>query len=348
MPIARCNSHLGIPAPPPSPIPTGRGSRCAANEIFSEYVEKTLQLPELMLPEHQFHEATGMGGGGRPVVPAEIDYWRLAYSVDLVLESAKEFGAFRINGHGISGQELGTVVDEAECIFAEAMKTDARVVERNRTRGEMIPCVRSRKGTLEFTAPKFFGAGVHRNFWKHMENIARRLDRMVELVNLALQEDTTEEFKERLQETENVISLCRYRHDNGNAKENKASNKEKNDTACALALRFYLPMEHCIFYLQSERGPLSFDAGPETIVVTIGKQIEEWSLGKFKCVPAEMIFMASFYDNDASFSIELNCSSTNPNQNLNPDHRLVSLTDQILVAICFCFLYKFLYFIFYS
>ncbi|KAI4353534.1 hypothetical protein L6164_002477 [Bauhinia variegata] len=343
-PFMRCGSQLGIPAPPPSPIPTGRGSRCAANEIFCEYLEKTLQLPELMLPESHFVGAAGR----RLVVPAEIDYRRLAYSVDLIIESAKDFGAFRINGHGISGHVLGMVVDEAECMFVESKKTDARAIQRNGPRGEKIPCVRSSKGTLEFNAPKLLSGEKYHNFRKCMESVANILNTIVELVSLALQEDTSEEFKERIQETENVISLCRYRHDNDNAKKNEASYNEENDTSCAHALRFYLPMEHCIFYLQSERGPLSFDAGPGTVVVTIGKQIEEWSLSKFKCVPAEMIFMPSSDDSDASFSIELNCFSRNLNQNLNTCHKIISLTDQILIAICLGFLYKFLYFVFHS
>ncbi|KAL0294837.1 UNVERIFIED_CONTAM: hypothetical protein Sradi_6865700 [Sesamum radiatum] len=45
-------------APPPSPIPTGKGSRSAADEILSEYIDKSIQIPELRLPRqvqvHQF------------------------------------------------------------------------------------------------------------------------------------------------------------------------------------------------------------------------------------------------------------------------------------------------------
>ncbi|KHN29517.1 Putative serine/threonine-protein kinase WNK5 [Glycine soja] len=46
---------------------------------------------------------------------------------------------------------------------------------------------------------------------------------------------------------------------------------------------------------------------PENIVVTVGKQLEGWSHGVFKCVPGEMIFMPSFQSSPASFSIELVC-----------------------------------------
>ena len=106
-----------------------------------------------------------------------------------------------------------------------------------------------------------------------MGNVASRLDSIVEQVTLALQQDKSQEFKERIQETESVICLCRYPHDNV-PKQNEAVSDRKRDRLCDHALRFYLPMEHCIFYVQTERGPLSFDAGPENIVVTVGKQLE--------------------------------------------------------------------------
>ncbi|KAL2607224.1 hypothetical protein AAZV13_09G230800 [Glycine max] len=103
-------------------------------------------------------------------------------------------------------------------------------------------------------------------------------------------------------------------------------------------------MEHCIFYVQTERGPLSFDAGPENIVVTVGKQLEGWSHGVFKCVPGEMIFMPSFQSSPASFSIELVClaSSNDLSHSLNNSDdcdNIISLADQIIVVFCLIFLY---------
>lgn len=107
----------------------------------------------------------------------------------------------------------------------------------------------------------------------HIGNVASRLDSIVEQVSLALQRDTSPELKERIQDTESVICLCRYPHDSV-SEQHEGVPDEKRDSLCDHALRFYLPMEHCIFYLQTERGPLSFDAGPENIVVTVGKQLE--------------------------------------------------------------------------
>lgn len=107
----------------------------------------------------------------------------------------------------------------------------------------------------------------------HMGYIASRLDAIVEQVTLALKQDASQDFKERIQETESVICLCRYPHDI-NPKRNESVSDKTKGVLCEHALRFYLPMEHCIFYVQTERGPLSFDAGPEHIVVIVGKQLE--------------------------------------------------------------------------
>ncbi|XP_027351345.1 uncharacterized protein LOC113862460 [Abrus precatorius] len=318
MPFARCNSQ--IPAPLPSPIPTGRGSRSAANEIFSQFLEKTLQLPELTLPGHQLSPA-----------PAEIDLRSLPLaSGDMMLRSTREFGAFRIRCHGISGNHLGTMADEAERVFRESKNI---VVEHDGHGGEMIPCVRSCKGELEFTGQNIIGDQTHRNFWIHMGNVASRLDSIVEQVAMVLQQDTTNEFKERIQDTESMICMCRYPHDNV-PKQNEGVSVKSKDRLCDHVLRFYLPMEHCIFYIQTERGPLSFDAGPENIVVTVGKQLEEWSQGVYKCVPGEMIFMPSFHSSSASFAIELKCSAySNLNHSSNNSDKIISLTDQILISL---------------
>ncbi|KAF7845215.1 putative downstream target of AGL15-4 protein [Senna tora] len=276
MPIKRCPSQLQVP--PPSPIPKATGSRSAANDRFTEFLDKSLHCPELTLPESHFPAMA------HTLVPAEIDYRSLSSpAINRLVRSAKEFGAFRISGHGISAQELGRVEEEAERVMVRAAGSNANsrwtnpAVERN-CRGEMIPCVQSRKGTLQFIASKFFGFKSHRNFWIHMGNIASKLDSIVEKVSVALEEHKSERFKEQIQETETVICLCRYPHGNAGERDHEASSSSSssssNERLHDHALRFYLPMEHCIFYIQSGRGPLSFDAGPDTIVVTVGKQLE--------------------------------------------------------------------------
>ncbi|KAK4253392.1 hypothetical protein QN277_010710 [Acacia crassicarpa] len=296
MPISSSNHRL----PPPSPIPRARGSRSAANDPLAYYLDSNLHCPELSLSESR-----------HMLVPAEIDYRSLSARMDAVVRSAKEFGAFRIRGHGITAQELRKMEEEAQ----EAATWNG---------GDVIPCVRSRHGTLQFIASKSFGLHSYPNFWIPMGKVASRADSIVEQVSGALKE-----LKQRIQDTEWVISLCRH-----------PQGKDNHDTD-DYALRFYLPLQQCIFYVQSVRGPLSFDAGPDTIVVTLGKQLQEWSQGQYKSVAAEMIFMSGFHSKQASLSLELKLF-----RSFNNSHKILSLSDQILILLFFSFLYNVLSLVF--
>ena len=112
MAITRTTSRLtsSSQGPLPSPIPTGRGSRSAADSIFSDYLNRSLKIPHLSLPENVHRSAL-----------AEIDLRSLSSregdSVKRLLRSAVEFGAFRINGHGISVEELRSAFTEADSVF---------------------------------------------------------------------------------------------------------------------------------------------------------------------------------------------------------------------------------------
>lgn len=144
-----------------------------------------------------------------------------------------------------------------------------------------------------------------------MGNVASRLDSIVEQVSLVLQDNTSVEFQERIQDTESVICLCRYPHDNV-TKQNEDSSVKRKDRYCDHALRFYLPMEQCIFYVQTERGPLSFDAGPHNIVVTVGKQLQvisflfhtsQLSISSFLSV--KFVVLKTYFKNSVFFLYDL-------------------------------------------
>nr|XP_018628081.2 uncharacterized protein LOC104101583 [Nicotiana tomentosiformis] len=97
-------------APPPSPIPTGRGSRSAVNSILGEYIDQSIHVPHLTLPKNTYRW-----------VLDEIHYPSLLLRendvMNRLLSSAAEFGVVRIIGRGISGEELRTMLTENEWLF---------------------------------------------------------------------------------------------------------------------------------------------------------------------------------------------------------------------------------------
>ena len=74
---------------------------------------------------------------------------------------------------------------------------------------------------------------------------------------------------------ESVLSLYRFNHKNSMEKNQLPLNDEIENELCDRAfLSLHIPLKHCQIYVQSEEDHFSFDANPETLVVTIGKQIE--------------------------------------------------------------------------
>ncbi|OMO67817.1 hypothetical protein CCACVL1_20297 [Corchorus capsularis] len=116
----RCSmTQLNIKAPPPSPIPTTTGSRSAANESLSRYLEKRLQVPNfLMLPESQDRHLQEQSSPPGDKIEFHSLVLRDSGAVERMLRSAREVGAFRIWCGGImSKKEMKALVKEAERMF---------------------------------------------------------------------------------------------------------------------------------------------------------------------------------------------------------------------------------------
>ena len=134
--LARCRSQTQ--APPPSPVPTARGTRNAANDLFMNFLERqhtttSYEIPELTLPDAHMPAAMR-----NPALPSMIDYHKLKEGTmnTILQKSAKAFGSFVIFGHGISDQNLKSMAIEANNVFEDSNVKGRCVSDRIR-----IPCV---------------------------------------------------------------------------------------------------------------------------------------------------------------------------------------------------------------
>ncbi|KAL8154413.1 hypothetical protein V2J09_012173 [Rumex salicifolius] len=113
------------------------------------------------------------------------------------------------------------------------------------------------------------------------------------------------------------------------------------------ALGLHLAMEDGQFFANTNKGPLSFGVDPDTIVVTIGDQLMEWSGRDFKCASGEVIFESNMNGSEASsssYSLELKCSPLNLNFGYTKKNtNKISIVDQILALLILSFLYKLLF-----
>ncbi|KAL9337067.1 hypothetical protein Peur_071555 [Populus x canadensis] len=335
MPITRCTSDLNLPAPPPSPIPTGRGTRSAANDILIDYLEKSLNVPDLTLPgpyiplnKHQN-------------IPAAISYRLLKSrdyeSQDRLLKSVKEFRAFKVLDHGISDEELMFLVKEADLVFRVLEPTD---VGFRRNYQQEIVWVLSGNERLSL-AREFAGAERFRDFSEKMDNVASKLDAIAQELCKVLVENTGKQHFGKTVTTqgkESILSLFRYNHKNETRSKPTLLNDE-NRRSSDHALCLHFPTVQSQFSVQSDQCPLSFDAGPDSIVVTVGKHLEEWSQGDFESVSGEIIWEPHLQDGHASFLIELQCLTSNLDISTKRDYDTISLRDQILIGLIIAFLY---------
>ncbi|KAJ6739689.1 2-OXOGLUTARATE (2OG) AND FE(II)-DEPENDENT OXYGENASE SUPERFAMILY PROTEIN [Salix koriyanagi] len=300
MSITRSTGGLNLPAvPPPSPIPTGRGTRSAANEILIDYLEKSLNVPDLTLPGP----------------------W-----------------AFKVLDHGISDEELGFLVKEADLVFRVLEPTN---VGSRRNHQQEIVWVLSGNDRMSL-AGEFAGAERFRDFSEKMERVAGKLDAIAQELFKVLVENTGQQHFGKavtVQGKESILSLFRYNHENETrSKPPFLDDENKKSSDHTLCLHF--PTTQSQFSVQSDRGPLSFEAGPDTIVVTVGKHFGEWSQGSFESVSGEIICEPHLQDDQASFLIELKCLSSNLEIVTHRDYETISLRDQILIGLIIAFLYN--------
>ncbi|CAK7343608.1 unnamed protein product [Dovyalis caffra] len=272
MSITRSTSELKIPAPPPSPIPTGRGSRSAANEILIEYLEQSLNVPDLALPEPCIPLNKHQN------IPVEINYRLLESrdweSKDRLLESVKEFGVFKVIDHGISVEEMGFLVKEADRVF-RVMEPKNVGFRRNYQQKEIV-WVLSGEERMEL-AGEFVGAERFRDFSEKMENVASKLEAIAQQLYKFLVENTDKEHFGKtmtMQGKESILSLFRHNHRNDIELEQQMLN-EKNRKCSDHILRLHFPTTQSQFSLRTDQGPLCFDAGPDAIVVTVGKHLQK-------------------------------------------------------------------------
>lgn len=102
-------------APPPSPIASGRRS-CVTNEdVLSEFLQHSLRVPDLVLPDKVFPRQNFIEN------PPMIDFQLLSSmesdSLSKVLDSIARIGCFQLVNYGIEGECTRSALAAAAGIF---------------------------------------------------------------------------------------------------------------------------------------------------------------------------------------------------------------------------------------
>ncbi|XP_030466717.2 uncharacterized protein LOC115685752 [Syzygium oleosum] len=347
--------HRSVAAPLPSPIPTARGSRSAADEIFSRYLEASLRVPELAMPRPQHPPRRAP-----EVIDLESLVLRDGASVHRLMRSAREFGAFRIRGHGVSDEASRLLVREAERVSEVLEKKkgidlreggDFAGEGRGRDKEEvMIICF---KGRIRW-GQHYVEAETYRNLRRATGEVTSKLDVVAQEVSQVLSENLRAKPDERFEMVEPTLCVYGHVHDRHIIVPSPdAQQSHKVDEPFNYAFSMYLPVgKHSGFYLRTSRSPpYAFPASPSTVLVALGEPVEEWSDGELRSASWEPMFGHSHgtdhddhIQNDGAetfFSLEYKCSPPWLNPSRDTTQMVVSICDQILIALFLaCLIYS--------
>lgn len=106
-----------------------------------------------------------------------------------------------------------------------------------------------------------------------MENIACKLEAIAEELGHIISRNTSKQSQTNIHTNNFKLSLYKHKNFTHDDQSEHSSDQIRQDS-CQYALSLHLPVDHSEFYLESERGILSFHTSPDTIVVTIREQLK--------------------------------------------------------------------------
>ncbi|KAI3845138.1 hypothetical protein MKX03_019805 [Papaver bracteatum] len=361
-------------APPPSPIgnnDTNRKSTFVNENELNEFLERSLQVPDLILPINRVFPREILS----TKKPPEIDYNSLTSSTQFnskVLESISVIGCFQLLNHGIPNDLIESVLNDSVGVFG-ITKEYKSILSRNsgkpygfeefsaggyeemETSEEFAWCRDSRLNILM----EVFWSDGYLNFRQKLENLSTEIQKIAAKILRVLSESNTLICEELAKENTNLtdkdgLVCCMYKHcknmnlDTGNARLCENSLKSDvirmlvkgSDYSHALSVHVF-DASSSDFNLYSKKGWVSFCPTRNALVVTVGDQIQAWSVGQYRHVIGRPLFTGkaenrvsmAFHYSPPTISSEEKSSSTKLSS--------ISLRQQFRLAIFFTLFYHF-------
>lgn len=334
--VTRVRGHR-FRAPPPTPIATGKGYRSAAVDdwVLADYLENSLKVPDLTLPESCFPSRS-------PVkTPPEVDLSALLAdeesAVRRVLAAAADFGAFRIGGwDAVTAKEVRAAIEAGGGVFGASGELGRWLGQRNGTGDEFYwrQSMRSEdERVLQAALP-----GTYWTFREKMENITAKMEMVAESISKVLSEHIKSQ-RCSMEIADNPSILCLRKYNTNDIQ----ANRNENSPAKSLhshALNLHISGDDHEFWIRSPGGSACFNMPAGSILVTLGRQLQEWSNGEFKSATGEMLFEPSD-DPNPSFSLEFMCTPLILRHELDHEIKKVSIVDQLLIMVLIFFFYNF-------
>lgn len=126
-----------------------------------------------------------------------------------------------------------------------------------------------------------------------VEDVASKLDAIAQLLGQVFVQQLGRQLGKMCQE-QSVLSIYRYNHNNIMSEQSPSPSERHHNHSCNQVLSLHLPFRQCKYWVETTQCPFSFHAGPDVIVVTVGKQLEVtcfiYLSGPSFLAPIELVF----------------------------------------------------------
>ncbi|XP_022948619.1 uncharacterized protein LOC111452244 [Cucurbita moschata] len=355
-------------APPPSPINTSRRSSVTNDDVLTDFLEHSLRVPNLVLPENIFPRQRFIQN------PPRIDFRSIESSdhdsVVRILDSMGSIGCFQLGNHGIPMELIGAVASAAAAGVFGISREKKTVVTRSPEKGYGFEeywdgedesevseeFVWSRDEGLRKEMEGISGFG-YSDFSNKMEALTQVTEKVGEKILEIFRENCGKVAEKEVGWRQGSVWCV---HKQKQRQNDELENCLKHDVMRMLirgsdlshALCFHFchgsssSSSSCVFHVYSKKGWVCFVPEESAIMVTVGDQIQAWSGGQYKHVIGRPIYKeekGNNINNGIGISMAFLFAPTSSPSNVPPT---LSLPHQALFALFLILLYNaFLYFL---
>ncbi|CAO2171896.1 unnamed protein product [Urochloa humidicola] len=343
------------PPPAPTPIRTARGARTAAADelVLAEFLEASLRVPDLTLP-HLPRKRFSFPPASPPPprAPREVVSSEALASgnATATITAAAESGGFFAVAGAIDAREVREAVEASAVVFAapDEVKRE-RLARWFRRRdpvaggGEEFCWFRPVSLDDDRALGDALAGSTYRVFREKMDTVASTMEDVAENAIRVLS-DNAKNPKDSALSIEAPSILCLTLHDSNKSKTCR-DEFSSTDPRNSHALSIHLSERDRQICLRNQGGSTIFSLPAGSMLVTIGKQIQEWSNGQFKAAVGEVLYEMTdepgpFISLELVYSPhDLHLSEVGRQARCIDRPKAVSFRDQILVALILLFLF---------
>nr|GMC77502.1 flavonol synthase/flavanone 3-hydroxylase [Ipomoea batatas] len=355
---------LDFRAPPPSPIASGRRSCVANDEVLTHFLESSLKVPDLVLPDRVFPRQKLAG------TPPKLDF-RSLESMDTdsalqILHSVATIGCFQVVNHGIPSDLIRSVLSAGGAVFGipREMKATATRSPENLWGFEEVHAEDDSEEFVWCKDDQIFNKQMegiwplgYSNFREKMEKLWSEVGyisgKILEFLEKKMMSNRSsrsllfQEHNKHEEEGSGSSNVC-YLHKQWR---NGDGNSLKYDVIRVLIRGCEFPHALCVhftngssaFNVYSRKDWVSFQPHADALIFTIGDQLQAWSGGRYKHVIGRAMFEEGEEEKEDRISMAILYS---PPEIKIEKEKTISFAQQIIIAIFFIIIYQFLSFIF--